>query len=85
LASLKEALRSEVDLQDLVTLIVNISIEASCIPEKTVGVEVKIKRSGMSVLTMSFFKFVLIPVGSPMKSRSEGIDSTSWIVDIIAT
>jgi len=85
LASLKEALRSEVDLKDLVTLIVNISIETGCIPEETVGVEVKIKRSGMSVLTMSFLIFVLIPVGSPMKCGSKSIYSTSWIVNIIAT
>lgn len=77
LASIEEALGSEVNLEDLIGLVINVSVETSLIPEETVNVEIFSKRFGVLVLSMSLLVLILIPVGAPMKGGTEFVTATS--------
>lgn len=84
LASIEEALGSEVNLEDLIGLVINVGIDTSLIPEEAVDVEIFSKRFGILVVSMSSLELILIPIGAPMKGGTEFVTATTWIGRTVA-
>jgi len=67
-AALEEALLGEIDLEDFLAFVVNVSVEFVLVPVKSVDVEIIIEALVVNIFLVSKLVSVLIPVGAPVES-----------------
>lgn len=81
----EEVIVGHVNVEDDVFRAVDVGCESFRGPEEAVDVHLIGKRAGVLVVSVAQVPSVLVPVGTPVESRSEGVMTTESAVDSIAT